>query len=508
MAPADARLPVTELLASLSLATDLGTGQPLGHGLSTSLLAVAVANELGCHPEQVRHVQQVALIRFLGCTSDASDTARMAGGDELAFMRAFAPAHLGNTTEALRAMVGAVGAGQPIHRRARLIAAAVVNPVSDSGGLAAHCEVGAMLARRLGLDHEVIAALDHAYERWDGSGEPAGLEGEDIPLETRIAVVARDTDLFARSGQDPHEILQARRGSAYDPDVVDVIDRIRPEYREAEWADVMEAEPRPSKQVEDIDRALEAVADYVDLKSPWTRGHSPRVAELAETAARSAGLDDSDRRSLRRAGLVHDLGRVGVPSGIWDKPGPLATAEWEEVRLHPYLTDRVLSRCESLAGLSELASSHHERADGSGYHRRLAHEQITALARFLAASDVMAALTSDRPHRGAMGLDEAAQVIKTEVAEGRLDGEAAARVLEAAGAEEKLPREGNPGGLTDREVEVLCLIAKGRTNRQVGDELFISTKTVGRHVENIYAKIDVSTRAGAALYAMEHRLLR
>lgn len=507
MAPADARLPVTELLASLSLANDLGTGQPLGHGLSTSLLAVKVANELGCDAEQVRHVQQVALIRFLGCTSDASDTARMAGGDELAFMTAFAPAHLGSTTEALRAMVGAVGVGQPISRRARLIAAAMVNPASESGGLAAHCEVGAMLARRLGLDLEVITALDHAYERWDGRGEPGGLEGEEIPLETRIAVVARDADLFARSGQDPSEILEGRRGRAYDPGVVDVIDRIRPEYREADWDDVMEAEPPPSKHVEDIDGALGAVADYVDLKSPWTRGHSPRVSDLAEEAARLAGLEEIDRRSLRRAGLVHDLGRVGVPSGIWDKPGPLATAEWERVRLHPYLTDRVLSRCESLAGLGELASSHHERGDGSGYHRRLRHDQITALGGLLAAADVVAALTSDRPHRGAMGLDEAAAMMKTDVAEGRLDAEAAARVLEAAGAEQELPREPNPGGLTDREVEVLSLIAKGKTNRQTGEELFISTKTVGRHVENIYAKIGVSTRAGAALYAMEHRLL-
>jgi HD-GYP domain-containing protein (c-di-GMP phosphodiesterase class II) len=507
MAPADGRLPVTELLASLSLTTDLGTGQPLGHGLSTSLLAVEVARELGCEPEQIRRVQQVALIRFLGCTSDASDTARMAGGDELAFMRAFAPAHNGTQGENLRAMVGSVGAGLPIHRRARLIAAALANPDTDAGGLAAHCEVGAMLARRLGLDDEVIGALSHAYERWDGNGEPGDLVGEDIPLETRIATVARDADLFARNGQDPIEILKTRRGKAYDPGIVDVMARLRPGYREAEWDEVMEAEPRPVTHLDDIDAALAAVAEYADLKSPWTRGHSPRVAELAGEAGRVSGLDSTTCRLLSRAGLVHDLGRIGVPNGVWDKAGPLATAEWEKVRLHPYLTERVLSRCESLAGLGQLASSHHERVDGSGYHRRLEQEQVTPAARLLAAADVMAALTDDRPHRSRLGPDEAAEIMEAEVAAGHLDANAVGSVLDAAGVERTFSKSPNPGGLTDREVEVLRLIARGESNRKVAEDLFISTKTVGRHVENIYAKIGVSTRAGAALYAMEHRLL-
>jgi HD-GYP domain-containing protein (c-di-GMP phosphodiesterase class II) len=507
MAPADGRLPVTELLASLSLATDLGTGQPLGHGLSTSLLAVKVAEELGCDPEQVRRVQQVALIRFLGCTSDADDTARMTGGDELAFMRAFAPAHQGSRNEALRAMVTAVGDGLPVHRRTRLIAAALTNPADDAGGLAAHCEVGAMLARRLGLDGRVIDALSHAYERWDGHGEPEGLEGDAIPLETRIAVVARDADLFARSGQDPAAILLARRGKAYDPSIVDVIRRIGAGRGEAEWAEVMEAEPRPVTYVNDIDTALGALADYADLKSPWTRGHSPRVAQLAEEAGRLSGLDEDTCRLLNRAGLVHDLGRVGVRNGVWDKPGPLATAEWEEVRVHPYLTERVLSRCDSLTALGGLASSHHERVDGSGYHRRLEQDQVTQSARLLAAADVMAALTADRPHRPRLGLDQAAVIIESEVEVGRLDGKAAGWVLEAAGAQTTIAAAPNPGGLTDREIEVLRLIARGRTNRQVAEDLYISAKTVGRHVENIYNKIGVSTRAGAALYAMEHRLL-
>ena len=507
MAFADAKLPVTELLGSLSLATDLGTGQPLGHGLSTSLLAVRVARELGCDDARIRHVQQVSLIRFLGCTSDSDDTARMTGGDDLSFMKAFAPAHMGGKGEAARAMIRAVGSGKTATRRLRLIGAALTQPASDAGGLAAHCEVGAMLARRLGLDAEVVLALEHAYERWDGTGDPAGLEGEEIPLETRIAVVARDADLFARRGDDVVEILRARRGKAYDPQIVDLVRKLGLSGNEAEWDEVLASEPRPALMVQDIDHSLSVVADYVDLKSPWTRGHSRTVADLAEQAGRLLGMTEDRVRDLRRAALVHDLGRVGVENGIWDKAEPLATAEWEKVRLHPYLTERVLSRCQALAALGEVASSHHERSDGSGYHRKMTADQLSKTGRVLAAADVMAALIADRPHRGRFDTGEATRMLDEEADAGRLDPEAIAAVVAAAEGRSRLARATNPGGLTDREVEVLCLIARGHTNRVIGEELYISSKTVGRHVENIYSKIGVSTRAGAALYAMEQRLL-
>jgi HD-GYP domain-containing protein (c-di-GMP phosphodiesterase class II) len=413
---------------------------------------------------------------------------------------------MGSTAEAALTMARVVGRGRPLAQRARLIAAALTDSEGEEG-LAAHCEVGSMLARRLGLEDPVILALEHAYERWDGEGNPAGLKGEEIPIEMRIATVARDVDLFARAGEDVNGMLRRRSGRAYDPGVVTAVLRVGWAHREAEWGEVLRAEPEPVAHVTDIDGALSAIADYVDLKSPWLRGHSRAVAEIATEAGRLAGMDEETRLQIGRAALVHDLGRVGVDNGVWDKGGPLAAADWEKVRLHPYLTQRVLSRCESLAGLAELASSHHERIDGSGYHRGATANDISRVARLLAAADVMQALTSDRPHRRAMGIEEAAVAMKTEVTAGRLDGDAAALVLEAVGAGRKMPREANPGGLTDREVEVLCLIANGVTNRQVADELFISPKTVGRHVENIYAKIGVSTRAAAALYAMEHRLL-
>jgi HD-GYP domain-containing protein (c-di-GMP phosphodiesterase class II) len=504
MAFADARLRITELLASLSLATDLGTGQPLGHGLSTSLLAVAIAQELGCPPNQVRHVQQTTLIRFIGCNADAAETARMAGGGEFELMSSLAPAHMGTTSEAALAMVRAVGKGQSLARRVKLVAGALAG---EDEGLASHCEVASMLARRLGLEEPVIVALQHAYERWDGGGDPAGLTGEQIPLETRIAIVARDADLFARAGEDVAGILRRRSGKAYDPGVVDAVLRLGPMSREAEWSEVLDAEPEPWAYVVDIDNALAAVADYADLKSPWTRGHSPAVAELALEAGRLAGLDEETLRDLRRAALVHDLGRVGVDNGVWDKEGPLAASESEKVRLHPYLTERVLDRCAPLAGLARIASSHHERVDGSGYHRASAGDDLPLAARILAAADVMQALTTDRPFRPAWGQEDAIEMLEEEASAGHLDPEAVALVIQSVGGAAKSLAKAIPGGLTDREVEVLRLMSKGNTNKQIGQELFISPKTVGRHVENIYAKIGVSTRAGAALYAMEHRLL-
>jgi HD-GYP domain-containing protein (c-di-GMP phosphodiesterase class II) len=504
MTDSSGKLRVAELLASLSLATDLGTGQPLGHGLRSCLLAVALAREMGCGPDQIRSVHRVALLRFLGCTANADETALGVGGDELSFNATMAPVLYGGRSAMLTTYVKTVGAGLPLSRRTRLRAGAIIHDVGD---LAAHCEVATMLARRLGMPRDVVHALGHAYERWDGRGSPSRLEGEEVPLEIRISMVARDADLLTMVGGDVTAHLQRRRGKAYDPDVIDAFNRLAPVHPEADWAEVIEAEPGPVAYVDDLDGSLEVMADFVDLKSRWTRGHSPRVADLVDSAAQAAGLGEDEQRFLRRAALVHDIGRVGVENGVWDKPGALSTDEWEKVRLHPYLTDRILSRCRGLASLADVASGHHERLDGSGYHRRLTAEHLSFGTHLVAAADVLTALTSARPHRDALSFENARAVLDAEVAAGRLDRSATTWVQAAAGGDPTTPRPSHPGGLTDREVEVLRLLAKGHTNRRVGDVLFISPKTVGRHVENIYAKIGVSTRAGAALYAMEQRLL-
>ena len=496
-------LRLTELLASVSLATDLGIGQPLGHALRTCVLAVSLAEELGCGPEEVRTVHQFALLRFLGCTADSAESAALVGGDDRAFFGAMAPVVMGSPAEVVRRIAGSVAAEQPAARRVRHVARTLADLRHGGASLAAHCEVAAMLASRSGLRQPVIDALAHAYERWDGKGVPEGLEGDAVPLAVRIVVVARDAEL----GVD----LGARSGKAYDPAVVAAAARVGPSVlaglAEAdEWEAALACEPAPAATVpaDGLDPVLTAFADFADLKSPWIRGHSRRVAALAELAGGHAGLDESACAGLRRASLVHDLGRVAVENGIWDKPGPLSTPELERMRLHPYYTERILARCSPLAPLAEAASSHHERLDGSGYHRSLTAEAQSRECRLLAAADVFAALTADRPHRPALPADEAARALE---AEKGLDADAVACVLAAAGRRAAPARVALPAGLTEREVEVLRLIARGRSNRDVAAELVISPKTVGRHVENLYRKIGARSRAAAAVFAMEHGLL-
>ena len=507
MTSTSGRLRLTELLASLSLATDVLTGQPMGHGIRTCLTATEIARRRECPPDQVRHVQQVALLRFLGCTAEVAGLARDVGGDDISFLRAMAPVLNAGRAETLRGIAGAVAPDLPALQRLRAIAHMVTDTDTERLTISSHCEVAAMLAHRLGLDAPVLIALRHAYERWDGRGSPDGLAGDDVPLEIRISAVARDVDLAAMAGDDPSTILTTRSGKAYDPSIVSVVIDAGITAPEADWEALLASEPDPITNVDDVDSVLEVMADFADLKSPWTRGHSRRVADLAAMAARLAGLDSEVVERVRRSALVHDLGKVGIENGIWDKVGPLSLDEWERVRLHPYVTERILSRCRSLDYLAETATRHHERADGSGYHRRLDSSQLTLEDQILATASAYVAMTSDRPHRPALTTDEAVAAFQQGVTEGALDAAAVAHVLAAQGVPSSLPGEASPAGLTNREIEVLRLIVREKTNREIADALFISPKTVGRHVENIYSKIGVSTRAGAAVFAMENRLV-
>jgi HD-GYP domain-containing protein (c-di-GMP phosphodiesterase class II) len=205
--------------------------------------------------------------------------------------------------------------------------------------------------------------------------------------------------------------------------------------------------------------------------------------------------------------MLHDVGRTGVSSGIWGKPGPLSDSEWERVRLHSYYSERVLARSSALAQLGALAASHHERLDGSGYHRGASASPLTPAARILAAADAYHAMTEPRPHRPALTPEAAAEALRSEVRAGRLDGEAANAVLAAAGHRIRTTRRALVAGLSEREVEVLRLLARGHSKKDIAGLLFISEKTVGHHTQHIYSKIGVSTRAGATLFALQHDLL-
>lgn len=503
---------LAELTIALSLASDLGTGQPMEHGLRTCWLSLAVADALGLDASTRSCVYYVALLRFLGCTSDASETAVLSGGDDLAFNATMAPMLGAQAGEGARFFVRHLAEEVPLHRRLGRVAAAMADPGMERRSLSGHCEVAARLGDRLGLAEDVHVALGHAYERWDGKGYPAGLKGEEVPLAIRVVAAARDAELWSRRGWDvAREVLARRRGHAHDPTVVDVIIE-GGEHRVGEIGDdacaaVLDAEPAPVLTVGNLDGALRAVAHFSDLKSPFFRAHSSGVAALATDAARAAGLADADADDVGRAALVHDVGRVGVPNGIWDRAGRLSGWQWERVRLHPYLTERVLHRCGLLHRFAEVAALHHERIDGSGYHRGASGEQLVPRARLLAAADAYHGMCEDRPHRPAHAPGEAASLLVEEVDAGRLGRAEVDAVLAAAGQAARPPNVARPAGLTEREVDVLRLIGRGLSNKQVAAALGISPKTVGHHIEHLYAKAGVTTRAGATLFAMEHRLL-
>jgi HD-GYP domain-containing protein (c-di-GMP phosphodiesterase class II) len=246
------------------------------------------------------------------------------------------------------------------------------------------------------------------------------------------------------------------------------------------------------------------MGSFADLISPYLAGHSTGVAELAATAARRCRVDDAGVAAVRRAALVHDLGRVAVDVRIWQTRAPLSADEWEHVRLHAYHSERVLARSEFLAAYARVAGAHHERLDGSGYHRAATGAELGLPARLLAAADAYHAMTEPRPHRDPLPPDRAAEVLGEEASAGRLDADAVTAVVEAAG--QRAPRLERPAGLTEREAEVLRLLARGLQTKQVARALGISTKTADRHVQNAYRKIGVSSRAAATLFAMEHGL--
>ena len=407
MADAARSVRVAELTIALSLASDLGTGQPMEHGLRTCWLSLAAAEALGVGPEERSSVYHVALLRFIGCTSDAAATAALAGGDDLAFNAAMAPMLMADSGTGTRYFLRHLAEDLPVLPRMGRIVRALSDPGMAERSLSGHCEVAARLAGRLGLPEPIPLALGHAYERWDGKGYPDGLAGEDVPFAVRVVTVARDVELWSREAgwADTLDVLARRRGRGYDPAVVDAFVEAGPTWLSGvgddPCAQVLAAEPEPvlTLHPDQLDRALSALADFADMKSPFFLGHSTGVARLVAAAAGGAGLGDGDAAELGRAALVHDLGVVGVPSGTWDRPGPLSPEQWERVRMHPHLTERILLRCGLLAPLAGIAGRHHERADGSGYHRSISGDQLAIGARLLAAADTYHALTEVRPHR-------------------------------------------------------------------------------------------------------------
>jgi HD-GYP domain-containing protein (c-di-GMP phosphodiesterase class II) len=409
-----------------------------------------------------------------------------------------------------------LGSGHPPLHRFRLgleFALSGHREVDDM--IAHHAAIARTMAEQLSLPSDVVEAIGAAYERWDGRGWPGELEGEEVPLASRIAQVAEFIEVAGRVGgvQAARRLARERRGGDFDPALADLVEA------EADvilsdldtvgvWDTVIDAEPALAVVLADerFDAALLAIANFVDLKSPYFLGHGRAVSDLAAEAAAGLGFASADVRQLRRAGLVHGLGRLGVSNAILDKCGPLGAGERERVRLQPYVTDRMLCQSEALAPVARIAVQHRERMDGSGYPRGLAGAGISRGGRIIAAADAYQAMREPRPHRATRSGAEAAAELRADVKAGRHDADAVEAVLRAAG--HRIPRRRpGPAGLTGREVEVLGLLARGFSNKQIAQRLTISPKTAANHTEHIYAKIDASTRAAAGLFAMQHGLL-
>lgn len=339
-------------------------------------------------------------------------------------------------------------------------------------------------------------------------------QGEQLPIAMRIQHLAElAVRTRARAGAPAVAAeLWRRSGGHLDPDLVAAFlgeeEQLLAELDGLDLlAAVISAEPGPPVLTppDELDGLCLTLAILADLKGRYLLGHSAHVAALADGAAAISGLAEPDRAGLRAAGLLHDLGRAAVPSSLWDRPGPLSVGEREQVRLHAYWTDRILRRCPALSYLAPVAAGHHERCDGSGYHRGIRSAELSPAARLLGCADVYASATEDRPHRRALSRDAAAGLLATEAAAGRLDRDASDALIEAAG--HPRPRADRPSGLTEREVEVLRLAARGMSNRQIAAELGVAERTVGHHLAHIFDKTGRRTRAGAAVFALEHSLL-
>lgn len=505
---------LAEIVASMSLATDLGLGQPMEHVMRSCIVGLRLADLLELEDSERAVVYYVALLAWVGCHADSHEQAAWFG-DDIALRADRHEADLVGLPAA-KFVIGHVGRGRPPLRRA-LLAGALLTGNRDviAAMEMTHCLIAGQLALRLGLGDRVHDGLQDVFERWDGKGLPRALEGDEIALSARIVELADIAEVFRRIGGLDHalEVARRRRGTQFDPKLVDLLiaeaDSVFAGLEdETSWTRVIESEPALAAPLTptDIDTALEAIADFADLKSPYTTGHSRGVAQLAAQAGASLGLGEVQVAHLRRAALMHDMGRLGIPNTIWDKPGRLSEAEMERVRLYPYLLERMFNRLEGLADAARLAGQVAERLDGSGYPRVLTGATLTPAARVLQAADVYQALTEPRAHRPALEPSAAAAGLRAEVAAGRLDAQAVEAVLGAAGHRVRRRPEG-PDGLTPREVEVLVLLAQGAHTKEIASQLVVSPKTVGTHIEHIYSKIGCSTRAAASLYAMQHGLL-
>ena len=423
--PAPESVRLSDVFSALSFALDLTEGQPMGHALRSCLIALEIAGRVGLPLQLQRDLYYAALLKDVGCSSNASMVFALFGGDDRQAKGARMQVDWSNYFRAAFFAMSHAAPGASLIERARRVAGLARRGSKEATKLVqVRCERGAEIVQALGLGPGAAAGVQHLDEHWDGRGEPRGLRGEEIPIVARILTLAQTLEVFAMRGgaRQGLQVVRERAGRWFDPLVVAACDGLeRPlamwcalETRELTRL-VTEAEPGAAALLggpRAIDRIAHVFAEVVDAKSPFTGAHSQRTTQLAVGTALQLGWSEADVNEVRRAALLHDLGKLTVPNMILDKPGPLTPSEWEVMRLHSYYTERILEHVQGFEWLAFASAAHHERLDGSGYCRGLHGEQVPALSRVLAVADVYDALSTRRPYRPALSSEQTLTIME------------------------------------------------------------------------------------------------
>ena len=452
MKPALNRVPLSEVIAALSHALDITEGSPKGHSIRTCVIGMKIGEASGLSPEMLTELYYALLLKDAGCSSNASRMASLFGSDDQYLKPRLKSVDWDDRRRLAAETWQVIAKGGTVWTRVRHFLGVAQQPMVTRELIASRCERGGSIARRLGFPEATALAIQSLDEHWNGKGHPQGLAGEAIPVLSRIMNLSQTIEVFLAKGDRTaaEEVLSARRGRWFDPSLTDIASE---QLRDDEWCEslrspeidarVLELEPGRAREVDaaGLDQIAEAFADIIDAKSPFTHRHSTMVAAYAKAIAQQMGFDRDGARQMYRAGLLHDIGKLGVSSRILDKPGALDTRERAEMKEHPRYTWEILKRVNAFESFALLAALHHEKLDGSGYPWGRMDEDLDMPARILAVADIYEAVTETRAYRVGLSSGEAMQILRSH-ATIRLDADAIEALAAAVAVE---PPATDPG---------------------------------------------------------------